>query len=90
MLKGVIFQKLRATGRNNMQLIPFDCAFNAFESPLFYNHRNYEGHVTIIPSTMGTRQSDPLGKVLFTLTQSRALHFYIQSFLFLSISIHYK
>jgi hypothetical protein len=88
-LKGVIFQKLHATGGNIMQLIPFDCAFNAFESHLFYNHCNYEGHVTIIFITMGTHHSDPLGKALFTLAHFWALRFisnHFPSYLFPSIT----
>jgi hypothetical protein len=42
-------------------------AFYAFESPLFYSHRNREGDVTIIPSAMGTHQGDLLGGALFAL-----------------------
>ncbi len=34
-------------------------------NPLFYSHHNREGDVTIIPSAMGTHQSDPLGGALF-------------------------
>ncbi len=56
-----------------MQFIPFVCAFYAFESPLFYSHRNHEGDVKVIPSTMGTHQGDPLGGALFALTHFRAL-----------------
>jgi hypothetical protein len=58
-----------------MQFIPFVHAFYAFESPLFYNHHNCEGNVIIIPFAMGTHQSDPLGKTLFTFTYFRALYF---------------
>jgi hypothetical protein len=50
--KRVIFQKLRVTNGDIMQLIPFVHAFYAFESPLFYSHHNREGDVTIILSTM--------------------------------------
>ncbi len=57
-----------------MQLIPFIRAFYAFESFLFYSHRNHEGDVTIIPFAMGTRQNDPLGRALYALTHFRALH----------------
>jgi hypothetical protein len=67
MLKKVIFQKLRVAGGNIIQLIPFVRAFYAFMFPLFYNHRNYEGDVTVIPSAMGTYQGDPLGRALFAL-----------------------
>jgi hypothetical protein len=56
-----------------MQFIPFVLAFYAFEFPLFYSHHNHEGDFIIIPSTMGTRQGDPLGRALFTLTHFRAL-----------------
>ncbi len=48
-----------------MQLIPFVCAFYAFEFPMFYSHHNCEGDVTVIPSAMGTHQGDPLGGALF-------------------------
>jgi hypothetical protein len=34
---------------------------HAFEFPLFYNHHNHEGDVTIIPSAMGTHQGDHFG-----------------------------
>jgi hypothetical protein len=52
--KGVIFQEHHVVGGEIMQLIPFVHAFYAFESPLFYNHRNYEDNITIIPFAMGT------------------------------------
>jgi hypothetical protein len=38
MLKGVKFQEFHATCEDITQLIPFVCAFYAFEFPLFYNH----------------------------------------------------
>jgi hypothetical protein len=60
----VIFQKLRATSGDIIQLIPFVLAFYAFyafESPLFYSHHNHESDVIIIPSAMGTCQGDLLG-----------------------------
>jgi hypothetical protein len=57
-----------------MQLIPFVRAFYAFEFPLFYNHRNHENDVIVIPFVMGTRKGDPLGRALFALTHFRALH----------------
>jgi hypothetical protein len=47
-----------------MQFIPFICVFYAFESFLFYNHRNHESDVTINFFAMGTRQNDPLGGAL--------------------------
>ncbi len=64
-----------------MQLIPFVCAFYAFEFPLFYNHCNYEGDVIIILFAMGTHQGDPLEGALFALTHFRALHFTTNHFL---------
>jgi hypothetical protein len=64
-LRKVIFQKLHAIGRDIIQFIPFVHAFYAFESLLFYSHRNCGGDVTIIPSAMGTHQGDPLGGALF-------------------------
>jgi hypothetical protein len=48
-LRKVIFQKLSAISGDVIQLIPFVHAFYAFESPLFYNHHNREGHIIIIP-----------------------------------------
>jgi hypothetical protein len=48
-------------------------AFYAFEFPLFYNHRNHDGNVMIIPFAMGTHQNDHLGRALFALTHLRAL-----------------
>jgi hypothetical protein len=61
---GVIFQELRVATGDIIQLIPFVHAFYAFESPLFYGHHNHECDVTIIPSTMGTCQNDPLGGII--------------------------
>jgi hypothetical protein len=63
-----------------MQLIPFVCAFYAFESPMFYSHCNHEGNVTIIPFVMGTHQGDPLGGALFALAHFKALHSIINHF----------
>jgi hypothetical protein len=54
MLRGVIFQELRAISGDLIQLIPFIRASYAFEFPLFYNHWNHESDVTIIPFVMGT------------------------------------
>jgi hypothetical protein len=56
----VIFQEFCTIGGDIIQLIPFICAFYAFEYFMFYSHCNHEGDVTIIPSTMGTHQGDPL------------------------------
>jgi hypothetical protein len=56
--KGVIFQELRVAGGDIIQFILFVHAFNAFKSPLFYNHHNRENDVTITPFTMGTYQGD--------------------------------
>jgi hypothetical protein len=86
--KGVIFQEVCATGGDIIQLIPFVHASYAFESPLFYSHHNHEGDVTIIPSAMGTHESDPLGGATITLTHFRALRSitsYFPSCLFPSI-----
>jgi len=52
----VIFKKIHAISGDT-----FICVFNAFKSPLFYNHHNHEGDVIIIPFAMGTHQSDPWG-----------------------------
>ncbi len=87
MLRWIIFQKYYVTNGDIIQFIPFVHTFYAFESPLFYSHHNHEGDVTIIPSAMGTHESDPLGgatitlthqgdfsgKTLFTLTHFKAL-----------------
>jgi hypothetical protein len=78
MLRGVIFQKLRATNGDIIQLIRFVRAFYAFEYIMFYSHHNHEGDVIVIPSTMGTHQGDLGGRgggALFVLTHFRALHF---------------
>jgi hypothetical protein len=80
MLRGVIFQKLCATSGNIIQFIPFVHTFYAFESPLFYSHHNREGDVTIIPSTMGSRQGGPSGGALLVLAHFRALHSRINHF----------
>ncbi len=53
-LRRVIFQKLRVTNGNIIQLILFVHAFYAFEPPLFYNHCNCESDFIAIPSAMGT------------------------------------
>jgi hypothetical protein len=80
--KGVIFQEHHTIGGDIMQLIPFFPTFYAFESPLFYNHCNCEGDVTIIPFAMGTYQGDPLGGALFASTHFKALHFITSQFPF--------
>ncbi len=72
-LRIIIFQKLCTTSGDIIQLIPFVRVFYAFESPLFYSHHNREGEVMVIPSTMGTRQGDPLGGALFALVHFRVL-----------------
>jgi hypothetical protein len=74
MLRRIIFQKLCAINGDIIQLIPFVHAFYAFESPMFYIHRNHEGEVMIIPCTMETHQNDPLKSALFTLTHFATLH----------------
>jgi hypothetical protein len=73
MLKRVIFQKVYVTSWDIIQLIPFVLTLYTFEYPLFYNHRNRDGDVTIIPSTMGTHQGDPLGGALFALAHLKTL-----------------
>jgi hypothetical protein len=67
MLRGVIFQKLCVVGGDIIPLIPFVCAFYAFESPLFYSQYNHDGNVMVISSTMGIHQTNPLGRALFCL-----------------------
>jgi hypothetical protein len=80
MSKRVIFQELCAVGGDVIQFIHFVRAFYAFKFPLFYNHRNHEGDVTIIPSTMGIHQGDPFGRALFTLAHFKALRFIANNF----------
>jgi len=58
MSRRVIFYELRAVSGSIIQFISF---VHAFEFPLFYNHHNHEGDVTIIPFAMGICQGDPLG-----------------------------
>ncbi len=50
-------------------------AFYAFEFPLFNNHRNHDGNVTVIPFTMGTCQNDLLGRALFAFVHVNAIYF---------------
>ncbi len=69
----VIFQELCVIGGDIIRLIPFVHAFYAFEFPLFYNHCNLEGDVTIIPFVMGICQCDFFGGALFALAHFRAL-----------------
>jgi hypothetical protein len=75
--KGVIFQELCATSVDIIQLIFFVHALYAFQPPMFYfyNHYNHESDVTLISSTMGTHQSDPLRKAMFILTHFKVLCF---------------
>ncbi len=63
-----------------MPIIAFVRAFYAFESPLFYNHCNYEGNITVIPFVMGTCQGEALGEALFALAHFRALRFIVSHF----------
>jgi hypothetical protein len=60
LLKGVIFQELCVTSKDITQLIPFVCAFYAFEFLLFYKHHNRESDIIVIPFAMRTHQGDPL------------------------------
>jgi hypothetical protein len=78
----VIFQKLHVVGGDIIQLIPFVCAFYAFESPSFYSHYNHDDNVVVIPSTMGTHQTSPLRGVLFALTHLKILLFTMAIFPF--------
>jgi hypothetical protein len=79
-LRKVIFQKIHVIDGDIIQFIPFVCAFYAFESPLFYSHRNCEGDVTIIPFDRGIRQGDPLGDAIFTVTHFKVLHSIVSHF----------
>jgi hypothetical protein len=92
MSKRAIFQELCAKCEDIIQFIPFVHAFNAFVSPLIFNHYDYEDHVIInLPSIMGTHQNDPMGGALFTLTHFKTLHSttsHFPSYLFSSIIDH--
>jgi hypothetical protein len=81
MSRGVIFQKLCVASGDIIQLIPFFRAFYAFESSMFYSHRNSDGNIIVIPFAMGTHQGDLLKGALFALIHLRALHFTISHFL---------
>jgi len=78
--KGVIFQEIYAIGEDIIQLIPFVCAFYTFEFPMFYRHHNRDGNVPVIPFVMGIYQNDHLRRVLFALTNLRALCSIINNF----------
>jgi hypothetical protein len=82
MSKRVIIQKLCVISGDINQLILFVRAFYAFEYLLFYNHRNHESNLIIIPSAMKTYQGNPWGGggALFALFQFRALHSTISNF----------
>jgi hypothetical protein len=73
MFRKVIFQELSVASGDIIQFILFVCAFDAFESSCFI--------IIIIPSTMGIRQGDPLGRPLFVLAHFKVLHFTINCFL---------
>jgi hypothetical protein len=77
----VIFKKLHTTSDDIVQLFFLVCAFYAFEYLMFYNHHNHDDNVTIIPSTMGTRQNDSLGETLFALVHFKGLCFTASHFL---------
>ncbi len=64
------------------QVIPFVCAFYAYECHLFYNHYNHDGNVIVIPFVMRTCQGDLLGRELFALVHLGALHFTTNHFLY--------
>ncbi len=70
--RGVIFQEIYVANGDIIQLMPFVCAFYAFDFLLFYNHHNCENEVTVIPSTMGIHQGEPLGRALFFLAHFRS------------------
>jgi hypothetical protein len=47
---------------------------------LFYSNHNCDDNVKVIPSAMGTRQGDLLGRVLFALTYLIALRSIVNHF----------
>jgi hypothetical protein len=87
--KGHISKISCATRGDIIQLIPFVCAFYAFECFLFYSYHNGDDDVMVIPFVIGTRQNDLLEGALFILAHLKALHFitsHFPSYLFSSIA----
>jgi hypothetical protein len=54
-------------------IVPFTMLFYGTHYPLYYQHRRHVEGVTIIESSLGTRQGDPLRGPLFVLAHYRTL-----------------
>jgi hypothetical protein len=50
-----MFQDLHVRGSDVVQFIFFVHIFYGFESPLYYDHCNHDGDVSVTPSTVGFR-----------------------------------
>ncbi len=50
-----MFQDLHVRGSDVVQFILFVHIFYGFESPLYYDHCNHDGDVSVTPSTVGFR-----------------------------------
>jgi hypothetical protein len=53
-------------------IVPFIMLFYGIHYPFYYQHGQHVEGVTIIESTLSTRQGEPLGGLLFTLAHYRA------------------
>jgi len=54
-------------------IVPFTRLFYGIHYPLYYQHGRHVEGVTIIESSLGMRQGDPLGGPLFALAHYRTL-----------------
>jgi len=54
---------------------PLFVHFVQLNLPMFYNHQNHDGDVTIISFAMGTHEGDPLKRPIFALIHFKALCF---------------
>ncbi len=71
--QATIFREL-CDGRGPLtSIIPFTKLFYGTHSSLYYQHGQHAEGITIIESTSGMRQDDPLGGLLFALAHYRAL-----------------
>jgi hypothetical protein len=71
--KGQFTRTLCSRWRHHV-IHPFCSCILCIWITLFYSHHNCENNVIVLPSTMGTRQGDPLGGALFALIHFRVLH----------------
>jgi hypothetical protein len=63
----IIFKKLCDVKRPLVNIIPFTMLFYGTHSSLYYQHGWHVEVVTIIESSLGIRQGDPLRGLLFVL-----------------------